>query len=180
VLTSPAFNLTGAFTAQVQFQTWWEIESVNPEGYDVLQVEYSTDGGNTWVLASRLNPVNGAGGNPDQSYTINGVEQPAQWYPTGIDLSGAAGKSSVQIRFNFDTRDTLYNGFRGWFVDNVQVMINSKNNLGGQGNLNGFLLTDIPQSNVKVYSAGPADIFGLVKLVEPIDTLDVRKLTCIR
>ncbi len=124
-LTSPIFSLAGASSAAVQFQAWWEIESVTPSSFDIMQVDYSIDGGATWVQAGKLNPTsNPAGGASDKDFTNNGLEQPAQWKPYNFDISGAAGHSSVQIRFLFNTFDTLFNGFRGWLVDDVQVVAN--------------------------------------------------------
>jgi Immune inhibitor A peptidase M6/zinc-ribbon domain/IPT/TIG domain len=120
-LTSPPFSLAGATSAEVQFQAWWEIESVNADTYDLMTVEYSIDGGASWQQAGKLNPVNNPAGKHDQDYTANGIEKPAQWTQDIVDISGAAGQSNVQIRFKFDTGDIYYQGFRGWLVDNVVV-----------------------------------------------------------
>jgi hypothetical protein len=121
VLTSPTFSLAGATSAGVQFQAWWEIESVDADRFDLMTVEYSIDGGTSWQPAGKLNPVNNPAGKHDQDYTANGIEKPAQWNQDVVDISGAAGQSNVQIRFSFDTVDIYYQGFRGWLVDNVVV-----------------------------------------------------------
>jgi hypothetical protein len=120
-LTSPTFSLAGATSAEVQFQAWWEIESVNADRFDLMTVEYSIDGGVSWQQAGKLNPVNNPAGKDDQDYTANGIEKPAQWNQDIVDISSAAGQSNVQIRFKFDTVDNFYQGFRGWLVDNVAV-----------------------------------------------------------
>lgn len=120
-LTSPTFSLAGATSAEVQFQAWWEIESVDADTYDLMTVEYSIDGGASWQQAGQLNPVNNPAGKHDQDYTANGIEKPAQWNQDIVDISGAAGQSNVQIRFTFNTGDEKYQGFRGWLVDNVVV-----------------------------------------------------------
>jgi hypothetical protein len=43
------------------------------------------------------------------------------WVLEELDLSSYSGQS-VNIRFSFDTRDELYNGFRGWFLDDFQIV----------------------------------------------------------
>jgi hypothetical protein len=79
-LISPPFSLAGAASAEVSFYSWWEIESVNADTFDVMQVDYSTDGGLSWTSAGKLNPVNNPAGQHDQDYTAEGIEQPAQWH----------------------------------------------------------------------------------------------------
>jgi hypothetical protein len=37
-----------------------------------------------------------------------------------IPLDGAQGKQ-IQLRFAFETVDELFNGFRGWLIDDVVV-----------------------------------------------------------
>src|SRR3712207_4701135 len=71
-LTSPAFSLTGAQSAQMEFDAWWEIEAVDANVYDVMTVEYSTNG-STWTSAGKLNPVNNPNGEHDQSYSNEGL-----------------------------------------------------------------------------------------------------------
>jgi len=120
-LTSPAFNLNGALSAILRFRAWWEIEGVNANNYDVMQVEYSTDGGTSWTATGRLNPADNPAGRHDQSYSNNGLATEPGWKEYLVDLSPAIGSTNVRIRFSFDTEDSLYNGFRGWLVDDVVV-----------------------------------------------------------
>jgi hypothetical protein len=120
-LTSPPFDLTNATSAQAAFDAWWEIEAVNADSFDIMEVDYSTDGGQTWTSAGKLNPPNNPAGAHDQSYSANGLEVSPSWHHYVVDLTPAATHANVQVRFNFDTRDTLYQGFRGWLVDNVVV-----------------------------------------------------------
>jgi Immune inhibitor A peptidase M6 len=120
-LTSPTFNLNGALSAILRFRGWWEIEGVNADDYDVMQVEYSTDGGTSWTATGRLNPADNPAGRHDQSYSNNGLATEPGWKEYLVDLSTAIGSSNVKIRFAFDTEDSLYNGFRGWLVDDVVV-----------------------------------------------------------
>ena len=146
-LDSPPFSLsstatsTGSVTdlypsAQLTFEGWWDIEAVEGDAFDVMTVSYSIDGGSTWTALGTLNPDNPTGGLPQQDYTSGGgIEVPPQWKPYLVDLTpvieaiqsanadGADGDptDSAQLQFNFDTGDTLYNGFRGWLLDQVQV-----------------------------------------------------------
>jgi hypothetical protein len=120
-LTSPAFNLTGALSAILRFRAWWEIEGVNANSYDIMEVEYSTDGGSAWTKVGKLNPANNPASKHDESYSNNGLLAEPGWKNYIVDLSAAIGSPSVRVRFTFDTDDNLYNGFRGWLVDDVAV-----------------------------------------------------------
>lgn len=120
-IESPSFDLSGATTAELSFYSWWEIESVDADRYDVMSVEYSIDGGASWAAVASLNPTNNPAGHDDQSYAADGLGEPPAWHHYIADLSPAAGHADVRIRFNFSTNDELYNGFRGWMIDNVTV-----------------------------------------------------------
>src|SRR6476661_10039370 len=43
-----------------------------------------------------------------------------QWVHHVVDLSAFANKM-VAIRFFFDTRDSLFNSFEGWYLDNIRI-----------------------------------------------------------
>jgi hypothetical protein len=120
-LTSPIFSLANAASATLHFFAWWEIEAVDADTFDLMQVEYSTDGGKTWSSPVQLNPTSNPAGSSFQSYSNNGLEASPSWHEYLVDLSGAKGQSNVEVRFVFDTRDSLYNGYRGWLIDNVSV-----------------------------------------------------------
>ena len=120
-LTSPSFDLSTATSAVVTFESWYEIEGFLPSFDDLLSVLYSTDGGSTWIPAAVLNPADDPGITEDQSYSNNGLEKSPTWRKYTVDLSAAAGSPNVMVQFEFDTTDGLWNGFRGWAVDNVAV-----------------------------------------------------------
>jgi hypothetical protein len=119
-LTSPPFSLSGAISAILRFRSWWEIEGVAANAYDTMQVEYSTNG-STWTAVGKLNPANNPAGDHHEGYSNNGLLAEPGWKDYLVDLSAAIGQPSVQVRFAFDTEDHLYNGFRGWLVDDVVV-----------------------------------------------------------
>jgi hypothetical protein len=123
-------------SAQLSFASWWDIEGVQGNAYDLMNVYYSIDGGTTWTEIGGLNPLNATGGASDTDYTSGGgLEVPPTWQSYLVDLAPAitaiqtanAGATpgdptdSVRIGFAFDTQDALYNGFRGWMLDNVVV-----------------------------------------------------------
>lgn len=119
-LTSPAFDLSRAVSAQIEFWSWWEIEGVDADRFDVMTIEYSTNG-STWTEAGKLNPSDDANAEHHEPYTANGVRRAGSWHRYVADLTGAIGNPSVRVRFRFDSRDSAYQGFRGWLVDSVTV-----------------------------------------------------------
>ena len=119
-LTSPSFNLTGALSAILRFRAWWEIEAVNANNYDIMTVEYSSNGGTSWSQAGKLNPANNPASKHYQSYSTTACSQSRLEGLHRRHVSGE-GFPDVKVRFTFDTDDNLYNGFRGWLVDDVAV-----------------------------------------------------------
>jgi hypothetical protein len=121
-LTSPPFSLAGESSAYVVFRGWWEIEAVNADIADLMQVQYSVDGGSTWVPVGLLNPIDPSWGGRHQSYTDGGARTSGSWQVYGASLAGAADRADVRIRFVFDTVDTKRNGFRGLLLDGIGVV----------------------------------------------------------
>ncbi len=76
-------------------------------GWDFCMVDVSTNGGSTWS-----NLRGGYGDAP--SGDSHG------WIVSTLDLTPYAG-NVITLRFLFDTGDSLYNSFPGWFVDNVYL-----------------------------------------------------------
>jgi len=121
-LITPPISLVGQTHAVLTFQTWWEIEGVNSDAFDVMSIDVSSDAGVNWLPLGRgkLNPLNDPAGEHWKPYSSSGLGEKGSWTGQYFDLSLYAGKV-VRIRFNFDTGDKLYNGFRGWFIDDVSV-----------------------------------------------------------
>lgn len=124
-MVSPLINLSDAQSASVIFWSWYEIESMNPDGYgfDHMEVYVIRDGTDTPVLLTRLNPfiipfLNDRKAIP---YTSGGFYQAPVWRYEEFDLGNFTG-SSIQLKFVFDTRDEKHNGFRGWFIDEIIVV----------------------------------------------------------
>jgi len=129
-LVSPRID----FSAEVAplaltFKTWWEIEAVNPNenGFDLMSVEYQIEGEDDWVTFVRLNPLADPVGIDELEslpYSSAGFNQAPLWLEQApISLDRLAGKV-FQLRFTFSTQDELYNGFRGWLLDDVEITHN--------------------------------------------------------
>ncbi|EAT11182.1 hypothetical protein HF888_03595 [Bermanella marisrubri] len=128
-LISPVIDLgTETSPLALSFDTWWEIESVNPndQGFDLMIVSVSSDNGNTWQNIARLNPLtdpitsDGVNRAPIP-YSNRGYNKAPTWTSQEpISLSEFAGEQ-IKIRLAFSTQDGLYNGFRGWLVDNIRI-----------------------------------------------------------
>lgn len=119
-LTSPPIELTGfnKFTLTVQY--WYEIEAQNPKSYDVMQIQVAEAGKSNYTNVKQLNPTTD-NYNASKGYTSAGFAAAPTWVTASIDLSSYKGKS-VKIRFRFNSGDGLYNGFRGFGVDNVKFI----------------------------------------------------------
>lgn len=127
-IVSPLIDLTSVSSPlSVTFRNWWEIESVNPnnEGFDLMSVQISTDNGDTWATLARLNPLSDPIGQADRAplpYSNRGYNKAPAWlWQEPIDISEFAGEQ-IRLRLEFDTVDELYNGFRGWLVDEIRII----------------------------------------------------------
>ena len=123
-LTSPSINLGTASLPYLRFRTWWEIESVNPNenGFDVMEVQISTDGA-SFTTIKKLNPFvdpNDFDRN-SKPFSSGGYNRRPVWALEEVDLSAYVGEV-ITVRFNFQTNDSLYNGFRGWIIDTLEVI----------------------------------------------------------
>lgn len=127
-LISPVINLSQyQAPLSLSFKTWWEIESVNPnnQGFDLMNILVSTDGGKSFKTLARLNPL----ADPSSAYERAPIPYsnlgfnlaPAAVQQEAISLDEYAGKANVQLKFQFRTVDELYNGFRGWMIDDVVI-----------------------------------------------------------
>ncbi|ADU66826.1 hypothetical protein Selin_2106 [Desulfurispirillum indicum S5] len=128
-LTSPSITMpANATEVSLTFQTWWEIESVNPNesGFDLMTIQLSRDNGTTWESIARLNPFSDPEtGTIDRSplpFSNTGFNSAPTWlWQEHIPLNDVANKT-IKVRFYFDTNDGLFNGFRGWLIDDVRIV----------------------------------------------------------
>ena len=127
-LTSPSIDLSKASKPlSLNFKTWWEIEAVNPneKGFDLMDIQVSTDGGENYKTIARLNPLSDPETTllkaplPFTNFGFNLAPAISQQEP--ISLDEFAGQANVKLRFQFKTVDGLYNGFRGWMIDDIEI-----------------------------------------------------------
>lgn len=101
---SPAISLAGAVgPVALLFAENFLVEY----GWDFCMVDVSADGGATWT------PLRGGYGSAPTGDTRG-------WQVTTLNLSPYSGQT-INIRFYFDTGDSNYNEFPGWFVDDVVI-----------------------------------------------------------
>jgi hypothetical protein len=131
-LISPAIDLINATgSVYVTFDTFWEIESVDPNvnGFDIMTVSVSNDNGSTWRDLARLNPFSDPVSDLDVSpipFSNTGFNSAPAWLKQeGISLVDSNGDSlagqTIKLKFTFETKDGAYNGFRGWMVDDIVI-----------------------------------------------------------
>ena len=118
VLSSPAFVVPA--DGMLRFETWWEIESFDPQSFDLMNILVEEVGVGTDSLGT-LNPVVDPDGAPNQPFTTNGFNLAPGWVGFNVSLNAYAGKT-IKLHFDFNTLDANYNGFRGWLLDNVRVV----------------------------------------------------------
>ena len=114
------FDLTGLTGPVLQFLTWWEVESADADRFDLMQVLLRDQNGIEHHLKT-LNPANDVNGPPDVPYTSAGFGISPFWVEERMNLSQFSNQK-VKIVFSFDTRDVLYNGFRGWLIDSPRII----------------------------------------------------------
>lgn len=103
-LTSPLLDLTGAVNTQLSFWHIYDLEV----GYDYGYVEYSSDGGVTWIAAA----------------TYTGVNQ-TTWSQATLSLPALDGAAEARIRFHLVTDSTVVED--GWHVDDIQISAGATN-----------------------------------------------------
>lgn len=121
-LTSPPFTLPVADGQSIvlRFNTWWDIESVNPSTFDIMQVSIEDETGAITPLGV-LNPSSDPAFLLESTpFTSGGFNKPPVWVEVAQDVTAFSGRT-VRLIYSFDTIDILYNGFRGWVIDNVRV-----------------------------------------------------------
>jgi hypothetical protein len=98
---SPVIDLSGATSASLRFQHFWETEGGG--FFDQPTVEVSANGGATWTTVWTSSAATSGG-----------------WVPFELDVSGFA-TSQFRVRFSIDTIDSILNDFLGWAIDDVVV-----------------------------------------------------------
>ena len=145
-------NLSNYSFPVLNFKSWFEVESVDvAKGmYDQMKVGFiipsSSNGGATTVSIYTANgdketvytdtyyPLDSL--NPEYEpdiqdanvpYSSAGINALPVWKNYSVAVDGLAGYN-VKFVFDFNSMDSLFNGFRGWGIDDVKVE-NSMNNV---------------------------------------------------
>ena len=101
--TSPLIDLSTALgPVWLHFATWRETD--NSPSTDTMKVYLST-GGPAFLVFQLLDPV----GNQ------------TAWETIDVDITAAAGSSTVSLYFEFDTVDSQNNDFAGWYIDALLI-----------------------------------------------------------
>ncbi len=104
-LTTPPIDLTEATAANLTVWHWLQTE--NMQGYDtgVIQIKKNSQGSFTTL----------------GSYISTG----GSWQELEFDVSPYVG-DTVTLRFCFDSDDAYYNDYRGWYIDDVLLAVESE------------------------------------------------------
>ena len=100
-MVSPLINLDGALNPKISFYDW--IETEDRDDFDVCYMEISDDNGNTWTPLYSTYQTTGA------------------WQLQGPFSLEDYLDEIIQVRFRFDTVDSQFNQFEGWYVDDVDI-----------------------------------------------------------
>ncbi len=101
-LVSRWIDLSDAVGASLSFRSWYETEDAGLS-WDKKLV-YATTNGTDWIQLAQVSGVN------------------KQWVARTVDLSAFAG-NRIQLKFFFDSVDAMYNGYAGWYVDDIEVRL---------------------------------------------------------
>jgi uncharacterized protein YjdB len=131
ILSSPPISLpAGVTNVYLNFATWFEIESIDPGGFDLMTIEVR-DASTAQVYAHfLLNPDVGTFGAPDLPFSNMGFNVPPAFEQVSLPVSVAPG-AALRIVLRFETGDENYNGFRGWIMDDISVTSTPRTPLSG-------------------------------------------------
>ncbi|WP_207493447.1 gliding motility-associated C-terminal domain-containing protein [Aridibaculum aurantiacum] len=134
-LMSPCYDFSTLTLPVVSFSIFWETEN----RWDGASLQYSIDGGNTWVRAGSVNDsskcetenwfnhpnINGVGHGwsgsikPTSGSCLGGGGS-GEWVKAQNTFPALAGRSSVRFRFTF-TAGTTCNNFDGFAIDDWEI-----------------------------------------------------------
>jgi len=119
-LRSPCFDFSSITCAPVL--SFW-MNSQTEAGYDAMDVEYSTDGGSTWIKLGAIAPdwYNSTSTlGPISPPKFSGTTTASGWQQKAIQLPGAlAGQPNVRIRLRFGSDSST--GYAGFAIDDVEL-----------------------------------------------------------
>ena len=149
---TPVIDLSNYSFPVLTFDSWFEVESVDVAKYQYDQMNvgfiipssenggkdevivYNANGDKVTVKTDTYYPLDKL--NPDYEpsiqsstvpYSSAGINAMPVWKTYQVPVDGLAGYK-VKFVFDFNSMDSLFNGFRGWGIDNVKVT-NSMNDV---------------------------------------------------
>jgi len=124
IAMTSSVSLPAGSTPYLYFKHAYGFEDNSSAAYDGGVIEYSTNGGATWIDASTLFTHNGYNGTISASYgnPLGGrqafVRESNGYISTRLNLSSLAGQN---VRFRFRIGTDSSNGDYGWFIDDIRM-----------------------------------------------------------
>ena len=133
-------NLINVSNPQLTFWHWLQTE--NYASYDKATISISTNGTN-WTTVWT-------------AYSSNNI-----WENPSIDLSSYSGQT-ISISFSFNTVDSLYNNFEGWYVDDVMILGANIVDETAPAAINNLSIPSVTTSSIRLTWSAPGDdgIYG--------------------
>lgn len=113
--TSPAINLSGLSSPSLKFYCNFQTENETKYDQRILKIE-SDDGATTHATYQFL-PPGAAAGTP--AGTTQTCDTSGKWHQHTVPLNAAWGQ--IRLKFTFDSKDSLFNSYAGWFVDTMTI-----------------------------------------------------------
>jgi hypothetical protein len=105
---APVVDLTGAAgDVGILFKEWVDVEVENNPSHDLRRVQASADAFNTV---------------PVDVLFSNAAKWQKGWRWNYVSLNALKGKK-VRLRFSFNSVDSVFNSGAGWFVDDIQLVV---------------------------------------------------------
>lgn len=143
-LVSPVIDFSNYSLATLQLKTWFEVSAIDAGwdcafvGFEIVdenatnssQIQLTYYNGFTWnvkvnqLYVHKLTPTAPITSSYSASLFSNmGVNALPKWMDYQLPLDFLAGHKA-KVVFGFFTADNLYNNFRGWGVDNIEIKDN--------------------------------------------------------
>lgn len=118
---TPVISVPASGSPALSFDSWWEIESVAPASFDIMTVHILDSNGTELTQLARINPATAPPGSAPIAFSSAGPDVPGVWQNYLFPLTSYMGQD-IRIKFQFSTNDGQFNGFRGWFIDEVKIL----------------------------------------------------------
>ncbi len=137
-LTSPEIDLTDFSFATLDLASWFEVESVDvakwqydqmkvrvavvADSYPVTIGDYTFESATDYKIVAFMNPDNEAAiQSAPINYSSGGNDVVPIWIKVTRNLNAFVGHK-IKLQFFFNSQDSLFNGWRGWGVDDISIL----------------------------------------------------------